>query len=215
MTQTHHAYLPAFGRDALLPLYDPVVRLFGADRARETLIAQADIHPGHQLLDVGCGTGTLPVQIKRRTPDTEVTGIDPDPKALARCRRKAQRAGIEARFDQGFADALPYADASFDRVFSSLMFHHLPRDVRLCAMQEAYRVLRPGGALHMLDFAGPAARANGRIARVLHSNPQLRDNDEDQVLGWMHAAGFDARSRNAGRLLVGHIIYYEALRPAV
>jgi ubiquinone/menaquinone biosynthesis C-methylase UbiE len=121
-------YLPAAGHDWLLPLYDPFVKLFGGDIARITLLDQATVGPGHRVLDIGCGTGTFTTLIKRLYPDVNVVGLDPDPKALARAKRKAERAAVSIRLDQGFSDELPYPDASFDRVFSTFMFHHLQMD---------------------------------------------------------------------------------------
>src|SRR5438270_8100613 len=123
MTESSRTYLPAAGHDWLLPLYDPIVKLLGGDAARRALLEQACIRPGQRILDIGCGTGSLVVLIKRQHPDVDVVGLDPDPKALARGRHKAARASVSIQFDQGFADALPYTDAAFDRVFSSFMFH--------------------------------------------------------------------------------------------
>src|SRR6266481_5484920 len=116
---TTRTYLPAAGHDWFLPLYDPFVKLLGGDRARRTLLDHAAIRPNHRVLDIGCGTGTLVLLIKRLHPDADVVGLDPDPKALARSRRKAERATVRIQFDRGFADALPYPEASYDRVFSS------------------------------------------------------------------------------------------------
>jgi SAM-dependent methyltransferase len=61
-------YLPAAGRDWLLPLYDMMTKLMGADRARTVLLEQAQVMPGHGVLDVGCGTGSLTILVKRRNP---------------------------------------------------------------------------------------------------------------------------------------------------
>ena len=65
------------------------------------------------------------------------------------------------RFDQGFGDERPYADASFDRVFSSFMFHHLPTDEKCKTLRAIRRVLKPGGGFHMLDFEGPGSGSHG------------------------------------------------------
>jgi ubiquinone/menaquinone biosynthesis C-methylase UbiE len=93
--------------------------------------------------------------VKRLHPEAEVVGLDPDPKALARARRKTEAAGVAIRFDAGFANELPYPDASFDRVFSSLMFHHLEREAKLATLRELRRVIAPSGSLHLLDFGPP------------------------------------------------------------
>src|SRR3974390_1244853 len=90
---SHDAYLPAAGRDFLLPFYDPLVKLLGADRARKKLFDQAKVQPQHRVLDIGCGTGTFAVALKGWLPTLGVVGLDPDPKALAKCRRKAARMG--------------------------------------------------------------------------------------------------------------------------
>src|ERR1700752_4927587 len=123
----HHkrSFLPAAGHDLFLPLYDPLIGLLGGDRARRDLVAQANISSGQRILDIGCGTGTLALMLKRSHADLDVFGLDPDPKALRRAMTKATRAGFSVQFDQGFADELPYSEDSFARVFSSFMFHHL------------------------------------------------------------------------------------------
>jgi ubiquinone/menaquinone biosynthesis C-methylase UbiE len=182
MSHADRAYLPAAGLDIFLPLYDPLVKLPGADRARKKLFEQASVQPYQRVLDIGCGTGTFAVAIKRWMPGVEVIGLDPDPKALARSRRKADRAGVSIRFDQGFARSLPYADAYFDRVFSSLMFHHLPHDTKLTTMREVRRVLKPGGSLHLLDFEQEGPHSHNPLARWIHSSERPQDNRQEQIL---------------------------------
>jgi ubiquinone/menaquinone biosynthesis C-methylase UbiE len=214
MSSANHAYLPAAGRDLFLPLYDPMVKLLGADRARKKLFDQAAVQPQHRILDIGCGTGTFVVAVKGWLPDAEVVGLDPDPKALARGRRKALRARVSVRFDEGFANALSYPDASFDRVFSSLMFHHLPHAAKLAALREARRVLSPGGSLHLLDFEQESAQSHNPIARWLHSSQRLEDNRGEQILSWMHEAGLaDPHVVDSDRPIFGKIVYLAARAP--
>jgi methylase of polypeptide subunit release factors len=95
-------YLPAAGRDWLLPLYDPLVKLLGGDTARKILLDQANVRSGHRVLDIGCGTGTFAKLIKGLHPGVDIVGLDPDPKALARAKRKVERSAVSIRFDQGF-----------------------------------------------------------------------------------------------------------------
>ena len=208
MSHVDRSYLPAAGLDLLLPLYDPLVKLAGADRARKKLFDQASVRPHHRVLDIGCGTGTFAVAIKRWMPSVEVVGLDPDPKALARSRRKADRAAVSIRFDQGFANVLPYADTSFDRVFSSLMFHHLPQDTKLATMCEVRRVLKPGGSLHLLDFEHEGPHSHKPLARWIHSSERMRYNTRGQLLEWMREAGLiEPRVLDSDRPIFGKIVY--------
>jgi ubiquinone/menaquinone biosynthesis C-methylase UbiE len=211
MSHAHPAFLPAAGLDFLLPLYDPMVKLLGADRARKKLFDQASVQPHHRVLDVGCGTGTFAVAIKGWLPTVDVVGLDPDAKALTRARRKASRAEVSIRFDQGFANALPYSKGSFDRVFSSLMFHHLPQDAKFATMREVRRVLKPDGSLHLLDFEQEGPRSHNPLARWLHSSKRMQDNAREQILTWMREAGFvEPRVVDADRPVFGNIVYIAA-----
>jgi len=152
---------------------------------------------------------------KRVHPEVSVAGLDPDPKALARAKKKAARAGVSIQFDQGFSDELPYADASFDRVFSSFMFHHIHADQRPQTLQEVYRILSPGGSLHLLDFESSDDETQGVLARWLHPSHRLKDNSEIKIVGLMKGAGFaNAKKAGSGALLLGHLRfgYYSGSR---
>jgi ubiquinone/menaquinone biosynthesis C-methylase UbiE len=212
MSESTRTYLPAAGFDWSLPLYDPIVKLLGGDKARMVLLDHAALQSGYRVLDIGCGTGTLATLIKRVHPDVEVVGIDPDPKALARARRKAAKAAGSIQFDQGFGDDLPYAEASFDRVFSSFMFHHLPPDEKGKTLRAVRRVLKPGGGFHMLDFEGPDCGSPGVLAHLLHSSKRLKENSESRILSLMRESGFaDPRKVGRRRMLFGYIAYFRAV----
>ena len=68
MEDVSKAYLPAAGHDWALPLYDPLVKLLGGDKARQLLLDQAAGQSIRRVLDIGCGTGTLVTMIKRLDP---------------------------------------------------------------------------------------------------------------------------------------------------
>ena len=211
-SEPHRHFLPAAGSDLFLPLYDPINRLVGTDRARRALIDQARLAPGQRVLDVGCGTGTLAVQMVRAFPGIALTGLDPDPKALARARRKAEGAGVTIRWDQGFADGLPYPDASFDRVFSSMMFHHLQTGDKEKMLREVHRVLSPQGTFHLMDAAGREG-SPGLLERLLHAHARLKDNSEGRILEWMRRAGLREPAKVAGgRILFVRVAYFAAGR---
>jgi ubiquinone/menaquinone biosynthesis C-methylase UbiE len=202
------------GHDRLLPLYDPFQRLLGMGSVHRQLVDQARIQPAQRILDIGCGTGNLAMLIKRLHPDAEVVGIDPDPKALARAQRKAGREALSVHLDRGFAEELPYPDASFDRVLSALMFHHLGPEEKEKTLDEARRVLKPDGSLHLLDFGGEQVRSDGFIARLHHRSERLRDNFGDRIPTHMREAGFADPEEVAHRVTIaGRLTYYRASTP--
>ena len=207
------SYLPAAGLHWLLPIFDLVTSLTGADPARSALLQQAEMRPGQQILDIGCGTGSLAILLKQLHPETDVIGLDPDPKALALARRKAQRAGVSPRFDKGFSDAVEYPADSFDHVFSSFMFHHLRSYQKEETFREIRRVLKPGGYLHLLDFRGPNTGDTRPVTRWFHSRSILRDNAETRVLELITRAGLaEAHVVRRQTVVFGfaHVAYYQA-----
>jgi ubiquinone/menaquinone biosynthesis C-methylase UbiE len=210
-------YVPGMGHDRLLPLYDPLHRLLGMAKVHRPLVVQAGIRPGHRVLEIGCGTGNLALFAKRLHPDAEVVGLDPDPKALARARRKAGRKALPVRLDLGFAQELPYPDASFDRVLSAFMFHHLGPDEKEKALREVRRVLKPGGSLHLLDLGGAKASSHGFMARLSHRNGRLQDNFEDRIPTLMRDAGLADSREVAHRVtkVLGRVTYYRAWSPII
>jgi ubiquinone/menaquinone biosynthesis C-methylase UbiE len=183
-------FLPAAGHDVFLPLYDPLANWLGFDRARQELVLQANVTAGQHVLDLGCGTGTFAVRLKRQYPAVEVVGIDPDPKALRRARAKARRAAEPVKFEQGFADELPYESDSFDRVFSSYMFHHLDKAGREAALREVLRVLKPGGSFHLLDFVSNHDGPQGFLHRLIDSHGELKHNSDESLVESMRSIGF-------------------------
>jgi len=187
---SHRHFVPAAGADWLLPFYDPFTRLLGTAAAQRELVAEAELAPGQRVLDLGCGTGALTLVAARAQNGIELVGLDPDPKALARARRKAAAAGFAIAFEQGFGDALPFPDASFDRALSSFMLHHLESAEKPAVLRELRRVLRPGGSLHIVDFEGAGHGPGALLARLVHREESLRSNPDDGLPRLMREAGF-------------------------
>lgn len=154
--ESEAGFIPALRFHRLTPLFDFVAAVAVRDRPiKRRVLACAAIESGERVLDIGCGTGTLAVAAARAAPGARVTGLDADAAILARARVKAAREGLEIGFDEGMSTALPYADASFDLVLSTLFFHHLPDDAKRQTAAELVRVLRPGGRLVVGDLGRP------------------------------------------------------------
>lgn len=196
-----HDYLPAAGRDWLLPGYDMLTRLVGMPPAYDALIAQAELFDGAQVLEIGCGTGNLTSRAHRAHPGAALTGVDPDSRALDRARRKTRNSNT-VRIERGYAQALTQADQTFDRVLSSMMLHHLDHDVKAAAISEAFRVLRPGGSVHIVDVVGHHMGVT---------------NDADTIIELLRSSGFEATGATelgSRRLrFVGPVEFYRGVRP--
>jgi ubiquinone/menaquinone biosynthesis C-methylase UbiE len=209
-----HDYLPAAQYDALLPAYDLLSRALGLPKAHTTLIAQAELADGQRVLEIGSGTGSLTVRAKRSHPGIDAIGVDPDPLALRRAQRKLNGlTGI--RFDHGYAQRLPYGDAEFDRVLSSMMLHHLDGEAKTAAAAEVFRVLRPGGRLHVVDIDADAHEGDGRLARFFARRRHPAAHFGDSIPHLLSDAGFDCAVLATRRQpVVGCLTFYRATRPA-
>jgi ubiquinone/menaquinone biosynthesis C-methylase UbiE len=203
-------FIPALRFKWLTPVYDPVLRRMLPEAAlKQRLIAQAQIAAGQHVLDLGAGTGTLTIMVKQAYPAADVVGLDGDPAILALARHKAAAAGVAIRFDHGSATALPYGDAAFDRVLSSLMLHHLTTEEKQRALGEAWRVLRPGGELHILDFGPPQNALAWLIAEVLRRLEPTTDNIRGRLPEMIRGAGFTAVEQTAQRMTaIGTLALY-------
>ena len=132
--------------------YDVLGKIPFLRATRDTLLEVAAPSPGEHVLDVGCGTGTLAIAMKSRVGSGEVRGIDASSEMIEVAREKATKAGAQVDFQVVPMEGLPFADASFDLVTSSLMLHHLPDDVKRQGLAQARRVLKPGGRFLALDL---------------------------------------------------------------
>ncbi len=210
-------YLPAAGWDWLLPIYDPYGKLLGMDEVRRRLLDQMDLAPGQRALDIGCATGTLVVLLKQLHPGITVTGLEPDPNALARAARQARRAGVAVRFRRGFSDQLPFVDGSFDRVSITFMFSLLPLVEKETTLCEVRRVLRPGGSFHLFDMVRnpPLSSLSWRWlqARLGQSGQRFQVCTEEEIVALMHRAGLtDARKTGEHPFWLWPLARYRASR---
>lgn len=151
-------------------IYDAFVDLFFLGRRRSTyqaLVTAAGVQLGQRVLDVGCGPGYFARLLARAVgPGGQVVGIDPSPEMIAYASRKAGRAS-NCQFRVGTAESLDLPTAHFDVVVSSLVMHHLPEDLRVPALHEMRRVLRPGGTLLVADAQMPRYGLGYRLFAVV------------------------------------------------
>ena len=200
---TSRDFLPAAGRDYLLPFYDLMTKLMGVTKIHRELLDHADLRDGHRVLEVGAGTGNLSVIAKSAAPGIALTSTDPDARALRRAHRKSK----DITFERAFAENLPYEDEAFDRVLSSLMLHHLGDDLKATALAEIRRVTAPDGTLLVADLVGP--HGHGFTGHTSMRQAAFADD----VPALMLDAGFSAAEevgRRSGRL--GTVAFWRGVR---
>ncbi|HEY6410153.1 MAG TPA: methyltransferase domain-containing protein [Ktedonobacteraceae bacterium] len=135
----------------------------------------AQLQSGEQVLDVGCGTGTLAMEVARRVGRAgRVAGVDPGTQQIARARSKAARRNLPIEFQTGVIEHLAFPDQTFDVVLSSLMMHHLPHTLKRQGLAEIARVLKPGGRLVIADFK-PKKERQGQAARFHAGGSSMQD----------------------------------------
>jgi ubiquinone/menaquinone biosynthesis C-methylase UbiE len=212
------AYLTALRFDSLTRFYDIVVEAtLPAASLRAQLIAQVDVRPGMRVLDVGCGTGTLLLTMKQAQPAASYVGLDADPRALAIARRKLDQLRTSIELVEGSATDPPQGIGVFDRVVSSLVFHHLSHEAKRQAFRSIRGLLRQGGEFHVLDWG----QAQTRVARAAFLAVQLLDGftstSENVRAGLVPAlteAGFARPGETARRAtLFGTISLYRSAIP--
>jgi ubiquinone/menaquinone biosynthesis C-methylase UbiE len=142
---------------------------------RKKTMSLARIQAGEQVLDVGCGTGTLALEVARRVGSIgRVVGVDPSSEQIAHARSKATRRNVPVEFQIGVIEQLPFPDQTFDVVLSTLMMHHVPASVKRQGLAEITRVLKPGGRLVIADFKRKQER-QGQAARFHAGGSSMQD----------------------------------------
>ena len=185
-------YIPALTWDWLTPVYDFVLRFIMHEQVfKQLLVKQIDPQPGDKILDLGCGTGTLTLMIRKQQPDADLIGLDGDEQVLKIARQKSQQAGFtNIQWEKGFATNLPYQDNTFELVASCLVIHHLILPDKRKAFEEVFRILKPGGSFNIADF-GIAHNGSMRlISKIMSRFEHTAENFKGQIPLLLEEAGF-------------------------
>lgn len=195
MAKTQTPYIPALSYDWLTRFYDPLIKWgMQEDIFKNALIEQAQIKEGFKLLDIGCGTATLALLIKHQHSSSEVYGVDGDDQILAIAQEKIANSGLIINLKKAMAYKLPYPDNYFDRVFSSLVFHHLTTENKEQAFSEILRVLKPGGEFHLADWdkgQNVLMKVASLTVRFLDGSQTTADNFQGRLQDIFASAGFE------------------------
>ena len=158
-------------------------------RIRNKLVDLAAPAQGEHVLDVGCGTGTLAIALKARVGAGKVCGIDPSPEMIEVAKKKAAKAGADTDFRLATIEELPFSDDSFDIVTSTLMLHHLPREVKRQGFAQIRRILKPGGRFTAADFAAQSHSPLGHLVSLFGGHAP-RESTVAELTPMLKEAGF-------------------------
>lgn len=194
MNERKDNFIPALSFDLLTPLYDPVVALTTGEKTfKRELVRQVDLRPAQRVLDLGCGTATLTIALKESCPQAKVFGLDGDRKILGFARRKSEKANAKIVLSVGLSNEMPYRNGYFDRMVSSLFFHHLTPENKRKTLAEIRRVLKPGGTLHVADWgkaANPLMKLMSLPVQWL-DGATTKDSYQGKLPQLMAEAGFE------------------------
>lgn len=192
-TQNFHGIKQGYLNASAAVTYDPITRYLLPPNEtwnRQELVDRVRVKP-RRILDLGCGTGSTTILLKQAFPEAEVIGLDLSPYMLVAARHKAEDAQLEIQWQHGLAEQTGFADASFDLVTASLLFHETPTEVAIAILQEAYRLLTVGGEVLILDGNQATLRQTPWL-NDLFEEPYIREYAQGSIDAWMGAAGFAA-----------------------
>ncbi|MEM9538283.1 MAG: methyltransferase domain-containing protein [Cyanobacteria bacterium P01_E01_bin.42] len=173
--------------------YDPITKyaLFpNEDWIRDAAIAAIGGQPT-RILDLGCGTGSMALRLKRAFPEAQVTGLDLSPYMLAIADYNAGKAGLEIDWQHGQAEATPFRDRSFDLIMVALLFHESPPQITREILRECFRLLSEGGQIIISDGNQKNLRHSDWLGNIFEE-PYIKDYLANTVEADLGAAGFEA-----------------------
>ncbi len=182
---------------------------------KRALLAQANLQNGQMILDLACGTGTLSIGIKRRFPESKIYALDIDDEILQMAREKAEKRNLEILFEQGYSDNLPFENKTFDRIFSTLSFHHLTHERKINTLLEVRRVLKPNGEFHLADYGLPRNKRQfvlSKFVRAIDGKETTEDNLRGRLGLLMEENGFEVERTGYFKTVIGTIRLFRSIK---
>ncbi len=202
----HYSYIPPLEFHALTRFYDLALISVGfGKKFRKKIVDAVEVKDSYTILDVGCGTGAFLEILRNRYPKVSAIGIDPDEQALSIASKRLQ-AYPNVTFINSFAESLPFENDTFDTVYSTLAFHHLPTEIKKKAVEEIYRVLKPRGKLVIVDFG--TAKHHRFYRTILFWEPfeYMEGNLQGLIPEFMKKAGFKNITEDSIKFPVIHLL---------
>jgi ubiquinone/menaquinone biosynthesis C-methylase UbiE len=210
-------YIPALGYDFLSEYYDFTIKLTMPEKKfRNKLIELIDPKAGESILEFGFGTAQNIILLAGREKKALIQGVDIDPKIKNIAEHKLNKNKLNVPLYLYDGQTLPFQNDSFDKVYSSLVFHQLDSATKLNCLRELHRVLKPNGKLVIGDW-GKAKNTRMRIAfyavQLLDGFKTTNDNVKGLMVDYIINSGFQHVSEvDFINTAIGTYSYYTAIK---
>ena len=210
-------FTPALGNARFTPLYDLAIASVTRENLwRGRLVAHINPTAADRILDVGCGTGSMAIRLKKTNPDVEIIGIDPDSTVIERARRKSKRAGVSIDWRVGFLTPETCEEIGpVSKAFSSLVLHQTALDDKGNILSAMRTVLQSGGRLYIADYGLQRTLAMRflfrRTVQMIDGLADTQPNADGILPSLMEASGFsDITELEVIPTATGSISIYQA-----
>ena len=217
---TEKAFTPALGDARFTPLYDfAIAAMTRENEWRGRLVAHINPTVADRILDVGCGTGSLAIRLKKTAPEVAIIGIDPDPIVIAAARQKSAKAEVSIYWRSGFLIPATCEEiGSVSKVVSSLVLHQTPLDEKNNILSAIRTMLQPGGTLYIADYGLQRTLAMRflfrRTVQAIDGLADTQPNADGILPSLIKSAGFrDISELEVIPTVTGSISIYRATAP--
>ncbi len=190
--QNFHGIEGGYLTAAAAVTYDPITHYVlppSEQWVRQSLIDEIRSQP-RQILDLGCGTGSMTIGLKQAFPRAVVTGLDLSPYMLAVAENRSRQTGVTIEWRHGTAELTQFESGSFDLITAALLCHETPPAITQAILSESYRLLSPGGKMLILDGNQSSLRSLDWLNNVFEE-PYIQAYAAGNLDAWLGKAGFD------------------------
>ena len=211
------SFTPALGFHFFTKFYDFVIRLTMPEKQiHAQLIKELNPIKGEKILEFGFGTGQNIVYASNKEPNANYHGLDIDPEIKIIAQKKFIMKNISADLHLYDGTTFPFKDNHFDKVFSSLVFHHLKTDQKKAYLSEIKRVLKPNGKLIIGDWGHPAhlgMRIGFLLVQLIDGFKTTSDNIKGMIPRFISDANFSSIKETYHiNTYLGSYRYYKAIK---
>jgi len=211
-------YIPALKFDWLTNFFDLVIGITMPEKKiKSSIVEEAEIKGEYKVLDFGCGTGTLSIMMHKSHPFADIYGVDVDDKVLRIAKKKVIRSNANVKLINITPQKIDFQNDYFERVISSLVFHHLTDQQKRQSLYELYRILKPGGKILIADWGKPrniVMRAVFYIIQIFDGFETTTSNVKGKLPDFIKESGFmKVENVKYFNTIFGTLWIYKAIKP--